>query len=158
MKNVKKLKALIANEIESMDDMQDRRLILFAGFDAIKVIEGLDKTYKEIELSIDGLKSQETEAIKRAEKAVKEAQRIEDAYTERAGELDDLLARTTKDAQVSVNQMVDAARKEQDALKASVTKLNKNIKDKTAASVIAEARLSEADKELEEVRSRLRSI
>lgn len=151
MKNLKKLKSVLATELEN-------REVYAEAFDLVKDAEVLEKHIKDL-----GAQAKAEEVLvkkykNQAEKAKENALKLEKDYSDRAAEMEDLLKKQVEQAEKQSEGMVVAARDEKAGLKKDISLLQKKIKALEARELEAVSQTDAAEKKLDAIRAKLKSI
>ena len=151
MKNLSKLKAMLASELES-------RAIYKDGFEALKEIELLSDYRDKIKKEIKSFERQKEVEINRVTKTKADTKKLEERYSQRAEELDNQLKDRVKAAEVEAERMIIDAKSEREKIMKKSQSLSVTVKKLEKAASEAEKRLSVAENELEKIRGQLKSI
>lgn len=151
MKNLKKLKVVLATELEN-------RAVYQEAFDIVKDAEKLEKYVKELSDQVKLVQKDIENYKNRAERAKAETEKIEAEYTEQAQAMDEDLRQRVKDAELSAETIIGDARDEANALQKGAAELEKSIKKLVKQEEAARAKTLEAEEELEKIRGKLKSI
>lgn len=151
MKNLKKLKNVLAMELEAREVYKE-------AFDIVKDAEHLEKYIKDLSAEVKSVENDVLRYRERAEKAKRDALKLEEDYSARSREMSDLLDDQVKTAARQSEAALVEARDKKEALQVEAEGIKRVIKSLRRKELDQRSKTEAAERELEAIRGKLKSI
>lgn len=151
MKNLKKLKAVLAQELEN-------RAVYKEAFDIVKDAEKLQEYVKELSAEAQAVQKEVDKFKERGEKAKADTLELEKEYADQAEAIQVAHKATADEHEKKMSSITEEATKEVDLADAKVKELLKKSKGLQKTIEELEATKTDLETKVEEIRGKLKSI